>query len=482
MRRLLAVAIAAVVVSGIAAIPSLAEQFAEAGVTTTKIHFTRTATSVQDPSVGREGDQMAMILGPTNGTIYDGSLTYSASEPVQPVILHEITADENLGQPIWTVDGATVYAESAVGPSSSAGTVEFTGTALALRGADDFTATFSIDGWIRGKAIEVIEPFIDVTVESGAALNLARASVPVDIPMHRGIHNGSDVYYIITDSSDQEYADMIGGMQGWRVELAPLLEETPDSALEKIYVFSEGIHGDGLLGYQQEVFSSTPAQADEYSELREVITVTWNPARIPVELVSEEEIITALAVSDIEIDKSGVVLNAPQIVWPEGQMPVEDNSTAPGAAQVADIDTEGMYVTFVAHRGWGPDGQTAYRIVTGATPAGPAESMGVASVPSYSDMIASKAVAELYQFKNGVRSTGQLGFQPGIAAAVLGDDGYSPMWRIYLVEWDDAAGASVLETRSDISALDEDGLIEVSLARPSNSNYVVNSPLVDPFQ
>ena len=92
-----------------------------------------------------------------------------------------------------------------------------------------------------------------------------------------------------------------------------------------------------------------------------------------------------------------------------------------------------MYVTFVAHRGWGPDGQTAYRIVTGATPAGPAESMGVASVPSYSDMIASKAVAELYQFKNGVRSTGQLGFQPGIAAAVLGDDGYSPMWRIYLV-------------------------------------------------
>ena len=108
--------------------------------------------------------------------------------------------------------------------------------------------------------------------------------------------------------------------------------------------------------------------------------------------------------------------------------------------------------------------------------------MGVASVPSYSDMIASKAVAELYQFKNGVRSTGQLGFQPGIAAAVLGDDGYSPMWRIYLVEWDDAAGASVLETRSDISALDEDGLIEVSLARPSNSNYVVNSPLVDPFQ
>ena len=337
MRRLLAVAIAAVVVSGIAAIPSLAEQFAEAGVTTTKIHFTRTAMSVQDPSVGREGDQMAMILGPTNGTIYDGSLTYSASEPVQPVILHEITADENLGQPIWTVDGATVYAESAVGPSSSAGTVEFTGTALALRGADDFTATFSIDGWIRGKAIEVIEPFIDVTVESGAALNLARASVPVDIPMHRGIHNGSDVYYIITDSSDQEYADMIGGMQGWRVELAPLLEETPDSALEKIYVFSEGIHGDGLLGYQQEVFSSTPAPG------RRVQRAARGDHRghgirpgFPVELVSEEEIITALAVSDIEIDKSGVVLNAPQIVWPEGQMPVEDNSTAPGAAQVAD--------------------------------------------------------------------------------------------------------------------------------------------------
>ena len=487
MRRHLIITLVVISVAGAVTIPALTEPFADAGPTTTKIHFTRTISSIQDPAVGHEDSRFTMILSPANNTIYDGSLSYTASEPVQPVILHQISTADDLGQPIWTVDNNTIYAESVIGQSADAGTVEFTGAALALRGADDFTATISIDGWIRGKPIPLIDPTIQVTVEADNVLKLARASVPVDIPMHEGLYNESSVFYIITDSSDADYADMLTKKQKWRVEAAPLLAESPSSALEKIYIFENGIHGDGLMGYQLEIFSSTPVQVDEYSELREVIIVEWERGQIPVVLHSEEQILDARSSGVLTLQNDGVILNMPQIVWPEGELPQrEDDITAVdavyGTAQVTDISTENMTVTFVAHRGWGQDGQTIYYIVTGATPSGPAEGMGVVDVPKYSGLIANSAAVDLFQFQNGVKGTGPLGFQPGISTAVLGDDNYSPMWRIYLVKWVDPANATVLETIDDITTLKEQGQIEISIARPMNANHIVNCPFVDPFQ
>ena len=50
-----------------------------------------------------------------------------------------------------------------------------------------------------------------------------------------------------------------------------------------------------------------------------------------------------------------------------------------GGGQITEINSEEMTVTFVAHRGWGPDGKTIYYIVTDATSTGPAEMMGVVS-------------------------------------------------------------------------------------------------------
>jgi len=141
-----------------------------------------------------------------------------------------------------------------------------------------------------------------------------------------------------------------------------------------------------------------------------------------------------------------------------------------------------LTVTFVAHRGWGPDGQTIYYIVTDATPSGPAETMGVVSSPTSANLIAHSGAVDLFQFKNGIKGTGPLGFQPGIAGAALGDTNYSPMWRIYLVEWNDEKSAKILETKSDIDSFRADDLISVSIARPTNSDHIVNCPFIDPFQ
>ncbi|MCH9657261.1 hypothetical protein K0U27_00970 [archaeon] len=320
----------------------------------------------------------------------------------------------------------------------------------------------------------------------GSVLRLSRANVPATIPMHQGYYNGESVYFIITDSSDPTHAEIITANQGWQVELAPLLKNTPDEALSKTYLFTNGIEGAGIHGYQGEVFTSTPAQADVYSALTSHVHVTWNDDATPRVLDSDAMIMQAAENKEITLTPLEVVLNMPQIIWPEGQMMIKDvaltDTTPYGGGQVLDIDTEEMNVTFIAHRGWGPDGRTIYYIVTDATPSGPAGMMGVVSSPTSASLIANSAAVDLYQFKNGLTGTGPLGFQPGIAAGAPGDANYSPMWRIFMIGWDDPQNAQLLETVDDINAYKEAGLIDIGIARPMDSDHIVNCPFIDPFQ
>ena len=325
------------------------------------------------------------------------------------------------------------------------------------------------------------------TVDAGSVLKLSRANVPAKIPMHQGFYDGKEVYYIITDSSDQKHADAISQSQKWKVELAPLLKETPDSALSKTYMFTNGVNGDGVHKYQGEVFTSTPAQPDVYSALTSHVHVTWKDGTAPGILNSEKAILDAEKKGEIILSPVDVVINMPQIVWPEGQMKVKEDKTLADdtpyvGGQVLEIDTKGKTVTFIAHRGWGPDGRTIYYIVTDATPSGPAEMMGVTSAPTSASLIANSAAVDLYQFGNGIKGSGPMGFQAGIAAGAPGDTNYSPMWRINMIGWKDASNAAILETMSDIAAYQKAGLIDVGLARPMDSDHIVNCPFIDPFQ
>jgi len=158
------------------------------------------------------------------------------------------------------------------------------------------------------------------------------------------------------------------------------------------------------------------------------------------------------------------------------------DETPYGGGQVTDIDTDEMTVTVIAHRGWGPDGRTIYYIVTDATPSGPASMMGVTPAPTSASLIASSAAVDLFQFNSGIIGSGPLGFQAGIAASAPGDANYSPMWRIFMIGWEDPDNASLLETLGDINAFRDEGLITVNIARPMDSDHIVNCPFIDPFQ
>ena len=189
-----------------------------------------------------------------------------------------------------------------------------------------------------------------------SVFKLSRANVPATIPLHQGYYNGKAVYSIITDSSDQTLADIITLKQGWKVEFAPPLANAPKVALSTTYIFTNGVEGEGIFGFQGEVFTSTPAQPEEYSALTSLRQVTWNERTSPVVLSSEKTIFQYEREGRVTLTELPGVLDMPQIVWPGGQMLVKKDKTLTtdtpySGGQILDIDIDEMTVSFIAHRG-----------------------------------------------------------------------------------------------------------------------------------
>lgn len=486
MNRLIIILILGIFTTGILTVSFISDNFVNAN-STKKINFTKTITSSQDPGQGHENHQLALILSPNEGTFYDGSMTFTSSEPVEIVVLHKINSNDAKGQPTWTIDGNIIYAISLINLNTKSDSFEFTGAALALHSPNskEFTATVSVDGWIRGQPTEITMQKIEVQKEP--SLLLSRANVAATIPMHEGFYHGNSTFYIITDSSQQQYAEMLTKKQGWKVEIAPPIEKISENTTQKIFVFKNGVKGDGIYGHQKEIFSSTPFQELEYSALTSVIEVTWKKGQNAIILESSEEVINAEKEGRIEFNKTGVVINTPQIIWPGGQMLIRDNKEITNdltfsGGQITEINKDEMTVTFVAHRGWGPDGKTIYYIVTDATPSGPAKMMGVPFSPRSENLITNSSAVDLFQFQNGIKGSGPLGFQPVISTVIPGQKNYSPIWRIYNIEWNNPENAKILQTIYDINSSKANDLISVSLARPMNSHHIINSPFIDPFQ
>ncbi len=89
------------------------------------------ATSVQDPGIGHESHQLAVLLAPSENT-YSGTLLYDASENIQLVSLRgPVGADENPAK-TWTPDGETIFELTFVDPKNAKGEWAFSGNALAV--------------------------------------------------------------------------------------------------------------------------------------------------------------------------------------------------------------------------------------------------------------------------------------------------------------------------------------------------------------
>lgn len=321
-----------------------------------------------------------------------------------------------------------------------------------------------------------------VEADPGSVLKLARTNVPIDIPLLKAFENGNEIYFIATDVSDEKTAGFATNLTGFKVNYAPALAQTPDSARAQAYAFTNGVAGDGPFGFQVPVVNAKPGDKG-YSPLWQVNEVTWNDNATARELKSVQEITTAEQNGELSINNTDIVVNHPAIQWQNGSLLVREDAdnitddTSYTGGQVLNIDTENLVVTMVAHRGWGPDGKTIYYIVTDATPEMPASMMGVSHAPINEQLVGTPVAPGLFQFTNGINGSGPMGFQAGIGETVPGDQNYSPMWFISFIEWNDPSQARVLETVNDIAAMQQEGLITVTPAM--DGMHVVNCPFFD---
>ncbi len=314
----------------------------------------------------------------------------------------------------------------------------------------------------------------------GSLFKLSFANVPVDIPLMKGYHNGEELFFIATESSDKAHADLLTQKDDWKVVEAPLLTKSPKSALSNVYMFTNGDGGLGTMGQQPDVFDNTPTQTNDYSPLRKIIHVTWIDESIAKELKSVDEIMIVQTAGDVTLQKTDTVMNYPMIKWTGGQMAVREGEVTDdmeymGGGQVTNIDTDNMKVTFIAHRGWGPDGKTIYYIVTDATPEMPSKMMGVVYAPKTENLALTPVAVDLFQFKNGIMGSGPMGFQAGIGAANPGDANYSPMWRISFINWNYPGQARILETMDDITKVRDVITVEAAM----DGKHIVNCPFIE---
>jgi hypothetical protein len=321
------------------------------------------------------------------------------------------------------------------------------------------------------------------TTSSGSVLRLSNANVEIDVPLMKGYENGNEIFFIATDASDNQTAAQITNETGFKVNFAPLLAMTPEEARGQAYVFENGIEGEGPLGFQLPVINARPRQ-EGYSPLLQINLVRWSEAAQPAELKSEEDIIAASNAGQLTINKTDVIVDHPAVQWQGGSLSIRedvlnisDESPYMGG-QVTNINTVNMTATFVAHRGWGPDGKTVYYIVTDAVPEMPASMMGVPFVAADEKVIGTPVAPDLFQFTNGINGTGPMGFQSGIGSANSDDpEKYSPMWKIGFIEWKDPSQARVLENQNDINMMLQKGLI--TLMPAMEGRHIVNCPFFD---
>ena len=133
-------------------------------------------------------------------------------------------------------------------------------------------------------------------------------------PMAMAYYTGEMVYFIHPEASDAGVAEVLTKMMGPDVLTVPSLAKIPAELLGNAYVFTNGVEGMGPLGFQPDVFDSIPGD-EAYTPLRAINLVTWQEGKEPRELKSVAEIQSAADSGELIVEKPGVVVNMPILVW-----------------------------------------------------------------------------------------------------------------------------------------------------------------------
>lgn len=140
----------------------------------------------------------------------------------------------------------------------------------------------------------------------------------VVLPAGKAYAEGQEIYFVHTEASDPDIAELLSNMMSSPVLYVPSLATLPAEALAKVFVFENGLAGMGPLGFQADVFDNPPG-TEGYSPLRSVQIVTWVDPAAAREFKSAAEILAAAEAGDVTITEPGVVVNMPFVVWNGGK-------------------------------------------------------------------------------------------------------------------------------------------------------------------
>ncbi len=156
--------------------------------------------------------------------------------------------------------------------------------------------------------------------QMGKMREMGAADVP-RIPPVNGFSEGSDMLFLHTEASDAKIAQLLSDMMGSPVLVVPSLADAPAQMLARVYVFTNGVTGDGPmgpLGFQPDVFDKPPGDPG-YRPLRTIVLVTWQAAATVRVLKSAAEVEGAVTKGEVTTEEPGVVVNMPFLTWPAGR-------------------------------------------------------------------------------------------------------------------------------------------------------------------
>jgi hypothetical protein len=85
-----------------------------------------------------------------------------------------------------------------------------------------------------------------------------------------------------------------------------------------------------------------------------------------------------------------------------------------------------------------------------------------------------QSLSNIYVFRNGIKGSGPLGFQPNVADSQPSDPGYGPLWRINNVERKQGVSPKELKSETDILSAQKNGGARCSVASFSNCNNPIS--------
>ena len=176
----------------------------------------------------------------------------------------------------------------------------------------------SIGGYLLAQDSETETPEPANTMSGMGGMDDMETEFSVDelAPLVRGLYEGEELFFIHTEASDPDVAALLTDMMGPEVIVVPSLADIDEDILAGVYVFTNGLSGMGPMGFQPDVFDSVPGE-DDYSPLRTIQLVTWAEDATPRLLDSVEAIQAAEADGELDIERSGMVVNMPILVWSE---------------------------------------------------------------------------------------------------------------------------------------------------------------------